>query len=63
VVFNGETNNEGGGEMKKLFMFSLVFALTLALGFGVAFAGNGGPNGAHYNLNIIGVKDKSAMAT
>jgi hypothetical protein len=49
--------------MKKWFIISLVFALTLALGFGAAFAGNGAPKGAHYNLNIIGVKDKTADMT
>ena len=33
----------------------------MVLGIGNAFAGNGAPNGAHYNLNIIGVpKDKTA---
>ena len=49
--------------MKKVLMFSLLFAVSLALGFGVAFAGNGAPHGAHYNLNIIGVKEKSADMT
>jgi len=41
--------------MRKIFLFCMVFALTLTLGFGSALAGNGAPNGAHYNLNIIGV--------
>jgi hypothetical protein len=43
--------------MKKFLLFSLVLALTLTLGFGVAFAGNGAPSGPHYNLNIIGVEN------
>ncbi len=42
----------------------IVIAVTLLTVFGMvmpAFAGNGAPNGAHYNLNIIGVsQDKSA---
>ena len=42
--------------MKKLFLFSLVFVLTLSLGYGMAMAGNGAPSGPHYNLNIIGVE-------
>ncbi len=41
--------------MKKFFTFALVFALTLTLGYGFAFAGNDAPSGKHYNLNIIGV--------
>jgi hypothetical protein len=46
--------------MRKFLLFTLVSALTLTLGFGIAFAGkdlrgNGFPNGRHYNLNIIGV--------
>jgi len=35
--------------MRKLLTFTLVFALTICLGYGAAFAG-----GKHYNLNIIG---------
>ena len=50
--------------MKKLFLFSLVFVLTLSLGYGMAMAGNGAPSGPHYNLNIIGVeKAKNADMT
>ena len=42
--------------MKKLFIFLSALALS-----GFAFAQNGAPSGAHYNLNIIGVqKNKSA---
>lgn len=41
--------------MKKLFLITLVFAMTLTLGFGTALAGNCPFNGPHYNLNIIGV--------
>ena len=41
--------------MKKLSIVTLVIAISLTLGFGIAFAGNGAPSGAHYNLNIIGV--------
>lgn len=47
--------------MKKLFLFSLVFVLTLSLGYGMAMAGNGAPSGPHYNLNIIGM-DKAKTA-
>ena len=47
--------------MKKLFLITLVFAISLTLGFGIALAGNGAPKGPHYNLNIIGVDNaKSA---
>jgi hypothetical protein len=47
--------------MKRLLTLTLVLALGIILGYGYAFAGNGAPNGAHYNLNIIGVsKDKTA---
>jgi hypothetical protein len=49
--------------MKKILAFVLVLALTLVFTYEMAFAGNGGPNGAHYNLNIIGVKDKTADMT
>jgi len=51
--------------MRRFFLFTLVFGLTLTLGSGVALAGkdlkgNGFLNGRHYNLNIIGVpKDKT----
>lgn len=46
--------------MKKLLTFILAFALSIALGCGVGFAGknlkgNDLPEGWHYNLNIIGV--------
>jgi len=38
--------------------FCLLLLLTLASALpGFAQAGNGAPNGAHYNLNIIGVED------
>ena len=42
--------------MRELLKFTLIFTLTIALGFGIAFAGNGEkpPPGKHYNLNIIG---------
>lgn len=40
--------------MRKLFLFSMVFALTLTMGFGIALAGNGAPKGTHYNLNLLG---------
>ena len=50
--------------MKKLFLITLVFAISLTLGFGIALAGNGAPSGPHYNLNIIGVDNaKSAKMT
>jgi hypothetical protein len=50
-------------KMKKILAFTLILALTLAFTYSMAFAGNGAPNGAHYNLNIIGVKDKTAEMT
>ena len=43
--------------MKKLFMVTLVVAISLTLGFGIALAGNDAPSGPHYNLNIIGVEN------
>jgi len=58
--------------MKRLLAVVLAVVVVLSLGATVALAakpvseedvytGNGAPNGAHYNLNIIGVqKDKSA---
>lgn len=47
--------------MKKFLTVALVVALTVTLGYGFAFAGNGAPSGPHYNLNIIGVDNpKSA---
>lgn len=48
--------------MKKLFMVTLVFAISLTLGFGIALAGNGAPKGPHYNLNIIGVENEKKAA-
>jgi hypothetical protein len=46
-------------------MNSKMFALLISLPFSLAaFAGNGAPSGAHYNLNLIGVpKNKSATMT
>ncbi len=41
----------------------LILVLSVTLGYGLALAGQGNmaPNGAHYNLNVIGVpKDKTA---
>jgi len=60
--------------MKKLIAIVLVavLVLTLAVGSGMALAdkpekaidqGNGCPSGPHYNLNLIGVPDKSADMT
>lgn len=47
----------------RLFTTTFVGALITLLALPVS-AGNGAPNGAHYNLNIIGVpKDKSADMT
>ena len=48
--------------MKRFVFLAIAIVLTIAI-TSMAFAGtgNGAPNGAHYNLNIIGVsKDKSA---
>lgn len=48
--------------MRRLFSLALVLIFVLGLSVGVAMAINDNPcNGAHYNLNIIGVpKDKTA---
>ncbi len=51
--------------MKKTIAIVLAVAMVLTLGIGVALAqqsetGNGCPSGPHYNLNIIGVNDKTA---
>ncbi|HEX9013525.1 MAG TPA: hypothetical protein VF813_08410, partial [Anaerolineaceae bacterium] len=46
--------------MKKAIFLALAIVLSLAMVMPAA-AANGAPNGAHYNLNIIGVpKDKTA---
>ena len=48
--------------LNKIILASIT--LTLALGFTPTWAGNGAPNGAHYNLNLIGVShDKDADMT
>lgn len=52
--------------MKKLSILGVagLSILALVIGSGAAFAGNGAPSGAHYNLNIIGVpKTKTADMT
>ena len=54
--------------MKKLIMVAVIAALAASTFVGIAFAqvaetGNGAPSGAHYNLNLIGVPDKSADMT
>ena len=51
--------------MKKVLLATLVLILVLAVVIpAAAQTGNGAPNGAHYNLNIIGVpKDKTADMT
>ena len=52
--------------MKRIFTFAAVLTVAaLVLGaFDVtAITGNGAPSGPHYNLNIIGVKDKNANLT
>ena len=61
---------EGEKQMKKFIGLALVAAaLAIVIPSSTVFAthggiGNGAPNGAHYNLNIIGVsKDKSADMT
>ena len=56
-------------QMKKFIGLALaVAALAVVLPTSAVFAthggtGNGAPNGAHYNLNLIGVSDKSADMT
>lgn len=45
--------------MKVFTTLTLALVMTLATAV-PALAGNGAPNGAHYNLNIIGVKAKTA---
>jgi hypothetical protein len=47
--------------MKKTMLIVLAVALAIPLTCVIAFAGNGAPNGPHYNLNIIGVP-KAKMA-
>jgi hypothetical protein len=52
--------------MKKILGFVIVFALAaimMAPSFAIATTGNGAPNGAHYNLNIIGTKEKNGDMT
>ncbi len=53
--------------MKKLFALAVALALAVVVAmpaFALAATGNGAPNGAHYNLNIIGVqKDKNGDMT
>lgn len=54
--------------MKKIIVALLVVALAVVAFSTVALAdkdvtGNGAPSGPHYNLNIIGVKDKTADMT
>jgi hypothetical protein len=41
--------------MKKLMISLFALALFGTLTMSIAYAGNGAPSGAHYNLNIIGV--------
>ena len=49
--------------MKKTIFLAVLLVIVLAAAMPVA-ADNGGPSGAHYNLNVIGVpKDKSADMT
>ena len=49
--------------MRRAILFFVAAALSVSV-VPAARAGNGAPNGAHYNLNIIGVdKDKSADMT
>ena len=43
--------------MKKFIVITTIAALTLAITPAVLATGNGAPSGAHYNLNIIGVKN------
>ena len=43
--------------MRKSFVIFLALTLAIPLTFATAFAGNGAPSGAHYNLNLLG-KDK-----
>ena len=56
-------------QMKKFIGLALaVAALAVVMPSSVVFAthgvtGNGAPNGAHYNLNLIGVSDKTADMT
>ena len=38
-------------------------AILMAPAFAMAQTGNGAPNGAHYNLNIIGTKEKNGDMT
>ncbi|HSQ48860.1 MAG TPA: hypothetical protein VLL96_04155, partial [Candidatus Deferrimicrobiaceae bacterium] len=52
--------------MNKMLSFGIVIALAailMAPAFAMAQTGNGAPNGAHYNLNIIGTKEKNGDMT
>lgn len=52
--------------MKKTLSLAIVLALAAIIttpAFALASTGNGAPNGAHYNLNIIGTKEKNGDMT
>jgi hypothetical protein len=52
--------------MKKILSLAIVLALAAIItapAFALASTGNGAPNGAHYNLNIIGTKEKNGDMT
>ncbi len=53
-------------DMHKLLSLALVLALAAIIttpALAIAQTGNGAPNGAHYNLNIIGTKEKNGDMT
>jgi len=47
--------------MRKLFGLALVLAITFSTGAGSAFVGYCAPSGAHYNINLIGVKNTKGV--
>jgi hypothetical protein len=52
--------------MRKLLSLALVLVLAAVIAtpaFAIAQTGNGAPNGAHYNLNVIGTKEKNGDMT
>jgi len=53
-------------DMRKLLSLALVLVLAAVIAtpaFAIAQTGNGAPNGAHYNLNVIGTKEKNGDMT
>jgi hypothetical protein len=52
--------------MKRIVSFAIVItlaAIIMAPAFALAETGNGAPNGAHFNLNVIGTREKNGDMT